>query len=161
MGVATRCLAPGRPGWEGHLGGQAATANGQRVMLLFEARMRRQGTQQGPSLETHTKQAPGRGVESGGLEPQRGEGGSKERSGMQGWTTGHHWSRMGEQRTARPHVLITGPAAVLRAGWRRAREKGQFGLWFLQSRRDSTMRVEAVKNPSDSEVFECRGNRTH
>lgn len=100
MGVATRRLAPGRPGWEGHLGGQAATANGQRVMLLFEARMRRQGTQQGPSLETHTQQAPGRGVESGGLEPQQGEGGSKERSGMQGWMTGHHWSRMGERRNS-------------------------------------------------------------
>ena len=89
------------------------------------------------------------------------ESGGEARFRVQGWTTRHHRSQMGEQRTARPRILITGPAAVLRAGWRRAREEGQFGLLFLQSRQDNMMRVEAVKNLSDLEVFECRGNRTH
>lgn len=100
------------------------------------------------------------GVESGGLEPQGGElavrRGRGCKAGRQG-TIGLGWESQG---TARPRILITGPAAVMRAGWRRAREKGQFGLWFLQSRQDSTMRVETVKNPSESEAFECRGNRT-
>lgn len=160
MRVATRRLAPGRPGREGHLGGQAATANGQRVMLLFEARMRKQGNSKAQVWRPTRSKLRG-GMESGGLEPQ-GEKVAVRRSlgckaGRQG-TIGLRWESKG---TARPHILITGSAAVLRAGWRRAREKGQFGLWFLQSRRDSTMRVEAVKNPSDSEVFECRGNRTH
>lgn len=86
------------------------------------------------------------GVEPGGLEPQGGKlavrRGRGCKAGRQG-TIGLGWESQG---TARPRILITGPAAVMRAGWRRVREKGQFGLWFLQSRQDSTMRVETVKN---------------
>lgn len=108
---------------------------------------------------TRSKLQGGRGSQGSGA--PGAESGGETRSGVQGWTTRHHRSQMGEQRTARPCILITGPAAALRAGWRRAREEGQFGLLFLQSRQDNMMRVEAVKNLSDSEVFECRGNRTH
>ena len=104
MRVATRRLAPGRPGREGHLGGQAATANGQRVMLLFEARMRKQGNSKAQVWRPTRSKLRG-GMESGGLEPQ-GEKVAVRRSlgckaGRQG-TIGLRWESKG---TARPHIF--------------------------------------------------------